>query len=123
MIRFRLFVLPVLALALLAAGCGGGGGGSASVSNDDVAAVGDQQITKQEFRALMARAEKSYSAQKRKFPKAGTSEYNNLQGQAIDFLVQRAEFEDEANSMGIHISDKQIDDRINKLIKQFYSGS
>jgi foldase protein PrsA len=123
MIRFRLFVLPVLALALLAAGCGGGGGGSASVGSDDVAAVGDQQITKQEFQALMARAKKSYTAQKRKFPKAGTSEYNNLQGQAVDFLVQRAEFEDEANSMGIHISDKQIDDRINKLIKQFYSGS
>ncbi len=123
MTRLRLFVLPVLVLALLAAGCGGGGGGNASVSGDDVAAVGDQQITKAQFQALMARAAKSYAAQKRKFPKAGTSEYNNLQGQAVDFLVQRAEFEDEANSMGIHISDKQISDRIDKLIKQFYSGS
>jgi parvulin-like peptidyl-prolyl isomerase len=123
MIRFRRFVLPVLAVALLAAGCGGGGGESASLGTDDVAAVGDQQITKEQFKALMARAEKSYAAQKRKFPKAGTSEYNNLQGQAIDFLVQRAEFEDEASGMGIHISDKQIDDRINKLIKQFYGGS
>jgi parvulin-like peptidyl-prolyl isomerase len=123
MSRFRLFVLPVLAVALLAAGCGGGGGGSASLGTDDVAAVGDQQVTKEQFRALMARAETSYAAQKRKFPKAGTREYENLKGQAVDFLVQRAEFEDEANSMGIHISDKQIDDRINKLIKQFYGGS
>jgi parvulin-like peptidyl-prolyl isomerase len=123
MSRFRLFVLPVLVVALLAAGCGSGGGGSASLGTDDVAAVGDQQVTKEQFRALMARAETSYAAQKRKFPKAGTREYENLKGQAVDFLVQRAEFEDEANSMGIHISDKQIDDRINKLIKQFYGGS
>jgi parvulin-like peptidyl-prolyl isomerase len=123
MIRLRLFVLPVLAVALLAAGCGGSSDQSASLGTDDVAAVGSQQITKAQFKALMARAEKSYAAQKRTFPKAGTSEYNNLQGQAVDFLVQRAEFENEANNMGIHISDKQVDDRINKLIKQFYSGS
>jgi parvulin-like peptidyl-prolyl isomerase len=123
MIRIRRFVLPIAVVALLAAGCGGGGGGSASLGNDDVAAVGGQQITKEQFRALMARAEKSYTAQKRKFPKAGTSEYENLKGQAVDFLVQRAEFEDEADGMGVDISDKQIDDRINKLIKQFYGGS
>jgi parvulin-like peptidyl-prolyl isomerase len=123
MSRFRRFVLPLATLALLAAGCGGGGGKSASLGSGDVAVVGGQQITKDQFQALMGRAKKSYSAQKRKFPKAGTREYENLKGQAIDFLVQRAEFEDEADSMGVHISDKQIDDRINKLIKQFYGGS
>jgi foldase protein PrsA len=124
MIRFRRFVLPLATLALLAAGCGGGGGGkTASLGGGDVAVVGGQQITKDQFQALMGRAQKSYAAQKRKFPKAGTSEYENLKGQAIDFLVQRAQFEDEANSMGIHVSDKQINDRINKLIKQFYGGS
>ena len=123
MIPFRRFVLPVLAAVLLAAGCGGSSNESASLGNADVAAVGSQQITKAQFAALMARADKSYQAQKRSFPKAGTREYENLKGQAVDFLVQRAEFEDEASNMGIHISDKQIDDRINKLIKQFYGGS
>jgi parvulin-like peptidyl-prolyl isomerase len=108
---------------LLAAGCGGSSNETASLGNDDVAAVGSEQITKEQFTALMARADKSYQAQKRSFPKAGTREYENLKGQAVDFLVQRAEFEDEASNMGIHISDKQIDDRVNKLIKQFYSGS
>jgi parvulin-like peptidyl-prolyl isomerase len=108
---------------LLAAGCGGSSNESASLGNQDVAAVGSEQITKAQFAALMARADKSYQAQKRSFPKAGTREYENLKGQAVDFLVQRAEFEDEASNMGIHISDKQIDDRINKLIKQFYGGS
>jgi foldase protein PrsA len=123
MTRFCRFVLPLLCVGVLVAGCGGGGGGSASLSGADVAAVGGQQVTKDQFQALMGRAKKSYTAQKRAFPKAGTREYENLKGQAVDFLVQRAEFEDEADSMGIHVSDKQIDARITKLIKQFYGGS
>jgi foldase protein PrsA len=122
MIRFCRFVLPLLCVGVLVAGCGGGGG-TASLGGGDVAAVGGQQVTKDQFQALMGRAKKSYSAQKRAFPKPGTREYENLKGQAVDFLVQRAEFEDEAESMGIHVSDKQIDDRIKKLIKQFYGGS
>ena len=119
--HFRRFVLPVAGVALLAAGCGGGG--TAKLSGGDVAVAGSQEISKDQFQALMGRAKKSYLAQKRKFPKAGTQEYETLKGQAVDFLVQRAEFEDAADGMGIHISDKQIDDRINKLIKQFYGGS
>jgi parvulin-like peptidyl-prolyl isomerase len=122
MIRFRRFVLPVACVALLAAGCGGGGG-TAKLGGGDVAVVGGQNVSKDQFQALMGRAQKSYSAQKRKFPKAGTREYENLKGQAVDFLVQRAEFEDEADDMGVNISDKKIDDRIAKLVKQFYGGS
>jgi parvulin-like peptidyl-prolyl isomerase len=123
MIRFCRFVLPLMCVGVLVAGCGGGGGGTASLGGGDVAAVGGQQVTKDQFQALMGRAKKSYSAQKRAFPKPGTREYENLKGQAVDFLVQRAEFEDEAENMGIDVSDKQIDDRIKKLIKQFYGGS
>jgi parvulin-like peptidyl-prolyl isomerase len=122
MSRLRRFVLATVFLALLAAGCGGGGG-TASLGNDDVAVVGGQQVTKDQFQALMGRAKKSYSAQKRPFPKAGTREYENLKGQAVDFLVQRAEFEDEAENMGIKVDDKKVDERIKKLIKQFYAGS
>jgi foldase protein PrsA len=122
MTRFCRFVLPVLGVCLLVTGCGGGGG-TASLESDDVAVVGGQQVTKEQFQALMGRAEKSYAAQKRKFPKPGTREYENLKGQAVDFLVQRAEFEDEAGDMGIKVDDKKVDERINKLIKQFYGGS
>jgi parvulin-like peptidyl-prolyl isomerase len=124
MTRLLRFALPVLCVALLVAGCGGGGGGStAKLGASDVAVVGGQQVSRDQFKALMGRAQKSYAAQKRAFPKAGTREYENLKGQAIDFLVQRAEFEDEADQLGIHVSDKQIDDRIKKLIKQFYGDS
>ena len=112
--------LAVIVLLLLAA-CGGGG--TASLASNDVAVVGGQQVTKDDLTNLLERAKKSYEAQKRPFPKPGTSAYNTLQGQAVTFLLQRAEFAQKAADMGIHISDKQIDDRINQLKKQFYNGS
>jgi foldase protein PrsA len=118
----RSLALLLLTLAFVAAGCGGGGS-TASLSSDDVAVVGDEHVTKEQFQALMGRAQKSYEAQKRDFPKPGTTEYETLKGQAIGFLLQRAEFEQEAKKRGIEISDAQVDKRIDQLKKQFYGGS
>jgi parvulin-like peptidyl-prolyl isomerase len=71
----------------------------------------------------MDRAKKSYDAQKRPFPKPGTTEYEQLKGQAVTFLIQRAEFEQEAEAMGIKITDDKVNKRIEQLKKQFYGGS
>jgi foldase protein PrsA len=120
--RHSLFAALALVVVLTLAACGGGGG-TASLQGSDVAVVGGQQVTKDQFTSLMARAKKSYQAQKHAFPKPGTAAYNNLQGQVVTFLLQRAEFAQEASDMGINISDKQINDRISQLKKQFYSGS
>jgi parvulin-like peptidyl-prolyl isomerase len=117
----RLAFLAICSLALVVAGCGGSS--SATLNNEDVAVAGSQQITKAQFAALMNRAKKSYDAQKRPFPKPGSSEYEQLKGQAITFLIQRAEFEQEAKDMGITITDKDVDQRIDQLKKQFYGGS
>ena len=117
----RLAFLAICSLALVLAGCGGSS--SATLNNEDVAVAGSQQVTKAQFAALMNRAKKSYDAQKRPFPKPGSSEYEQLKGQAITFLIQRAEFEQEAKDMGITITDKDVDQRIDQLKKQFYGGS
>ncbi|HEX9381600.1 MAG TPA: peptidylprolyl isomerase [Gaiellaceae bacterium] len=117
----RALLLALIPLALVAAGCGGTS--SATLGTDDVALVGSQEITKEQFQSLMARAKKSYDAQKRPFPKPGTTEYEQLKGQAITFLVQQAEFAQEADDMGIEITDEKVDKRIEKLKKQFYGGS
>lgn len=117
----RLTFLALCSLALVVAGCGGSS--SASLNTDDVAVAGSQQITKDQFAALMNRAKKSYDAQKRPFPKPGSTEYEQLKGQAITFLIQRAEFEQEAKDMGIKITDQDVDKRIDQLKKQFYGGS
>jgi parvulin-like peptidyl-prolyl isomerase len=117
----RLLSLVVLSVALVVAGCGGTT--TATLNSNDAAIVGSQEITKDQFRSLMDRAEKTYEAQKRPFPKPGTAQYEQLKGQAIAYLIQRAEYAQEADSMGIKISDSDIDKRIEQLKKQYYGGS
>jgi foldase protein PrsA len=121
--RLLLFGVAALALSTLAAACGGGGGSTASLGTDDVAVVGSQEITKDQFQQLMGRAKKSYVAQKRAFPKPGSTEYEQLKGQAITFLVQQAEVDEQASSLGVDVSDKDVDKEIARYKKQFYGGS
>ncbi len=117
----RSILLAFLSLALVAAGCGGTS--TARLSSNDAAVVGSKPITKDQFQGLMDRAKKSYDVQKRPFPKPGTTEYEQLKGQAVTFLIQRAEFEQEADGMGIKITDDKVNKRIEQLKKQFYGGS
>jgi parvulin-like peptidyl-prolyl isomerase len=117
----RSILLTFISLALLVAGCGGTS--TAVLSSNDAAVVGSKPITKDQFQGLMDRAKKSYDAQKRPFPKPGTTEYEQLKGQAVTFLIQRAEFEQEAEAMGIKITDDKVNKRIEQLKKQFYGGS
>ena len=117
----RLVLFGFASLALFAAACGGTT--SATLSSDDVAVVGDQQISKDQFHQLMDRAQKSYDAQKRPFPKPGSTEYEQLKGQAITFLVQQAEVESQAKKLGIDISDDKVNKEIERYKKQFYGGS
>jgi parvulin-like peptidyl-prolyl isomerase len=117
----RLVLFGFASLALLAAGCGGTS--TATLGSGDVAVVGGQQISKEQFQQLMARAQKSYDAQKRAFPKAGSAEYEQLKGQAITFLVQQAEVEEQAKKLGVDISDDKVDKEIARYKKQFYGGS
>jgi parvulin-like peptidyl-prolyl isomerase len=117
----RLVLFGFATLALLVAACGGST--TAALGPDDVAVVGEQQVSKEQFQQLMARAQKSYDAQKRKFPKAGTTEYEQLKGQAITFLVQQAEIDEQAGKIGADVSDGDIDKEVARYKKQFYGGS
>jgi parvulin-like peptidyl-prolyl isomerase len=117
----RSILLAFISLVLVAAGCGGTS--TTTLSSNDAAVVGAQSITKDQFNGLMDRAKKSYDAQKRPFPKPGSTEYEQLKGQAVTFLIQRAEFAQEADTMGIKITDSDVNKRIDQLKKQFYGGS
>jgi parvulin-like peptidyl-prolyl isomerase len=117
--RFLLFAFA--SLAVVAAGCGGSS--TASLGSDDVAVVGSKEVSKDQFQALMARAKKSYDAQKRPFPKAGSTEYEQLKGQAITFLVQQAEVAEQADKLSVDVSDTKVDKEIARYKKQFYGGS
>ncbi len=120
--RFTSIALAAVLAALTLAGCGGSDSSSKDVPNDAVAVVGDQEISKEQFDALISQARASAKQQKRAFPKAGTPEFKNLQNQGLEYLVRRAEFAQKAKDMDVEVSDKQVDERLAQLKKQFYGG-
>jgi parvulin-like peptidyl-prolyl isomerase len=71
----------------------------------------------------MKEAEQGYKAQKRPFPKAGTPDYENLRSQAIAFLVQRSQYEQEADEMGIEVTDEEIDKKFQEVVNEVAEGS
>jgi foldase protein PrsA len=117
--RLALTVLVALAV-LVAAACGGN---DQSVPADAVAVVDGTPVTTADLDALLARAKKSYANQKRAFPKAGTAEYQALQTQAVAFLVQRAEYAKQADKLKITVTDKEVQDRVEQVKQQYFSGS
>src|SRR6267142_1268729 len=87
------FLVPIVLVAALAAGCGGG---SASVKKSDVAVVGGVHINKADYDALIAQAQRSFK--------------------------QQAERQSKADSMGIKISDKDVQKRLDQIVKQYFQG-
>jgi parvulin-like peptidyl-prolyl isomerase len=112
----RLALSGLLAAAVLvAAGCGG----SEAVPNDAVAVVDGTEVTRAQLDDLLERAKKAYGTQ---FPKAGTAEYQQLQTQAVAYLVQQAEYQQIAEDKGITVSQAEVDKRVEKLLQQTFEG-
>ena len=108
------------ALLLVVAACGGGG--SQSVSADSVAVVGDQQITKAQWDALITQTKHNFAATKKPFPKPGTVDLANLKTNATQFLIQSSEYEQEADKLGVKVGDKNVDQRLDQIKKQYYGN-
>jgi parvulin-like peptidyl-prolyl isomerase len=114
-------LLPMVALGAFVAGCGGGG--AATPASKDVAVVGKAHVTKALFGDTMHQEELSLKAQGQKFPKAGTPEYASIKNQVLAVLVQNAEFELEADKLGVAPSAKDIDKQLESIKKQYFGGS
>ena len=121
LMRYLTTTILLAALVAVLAGCGGGG--SSSVPSDAVAEVDGQTITQEQFDTLLAQAKKSYESQKRKWPAAGTTEYDTLKNQAVAYLVQREEFQQEADKLGVKVSDPDVEKRLKQIKKQYFGGS
>ena len=111
----RAALLAVLVLA----GCGGS---DQDVPADAVAIVDGEEIARSDYEALIAQAKKSYANQKREFPAAGSQEFQTLRNQAVQYLVQREEFEQKAEDLDVKVTDKQLDDRLEQILKQYFGG-
>ncbi len=118
--RLPLMLLPLVLVAFLAA-CGGGGSGS--VQNDAVAQVGSTPITKANFNSLIAVACARYKTQGQKCPKVGTTTYTQLRDQAVTFLVQQEELQQEAQKLGVNVTQKDVDNQLEQIQKTYYKNS
>lgn len=115
--------LLVLVLPVALAACGGGGGSAGKAAGNVVGVVGSDTITREEFEATFDQARRAYEARGDAFPKAGTPEYQQLQGQAMGVLVQRSEYAQKARELGIVITEKEIEERLQQIKKQYFGGN
>lgn len=114
----RLVLLFCALVSVALAGCGG----DKAVPADAVAVVDGEEIARSDYEALITQAKKSYKNQKREFPAAGSQEFQTLRNQAVQFLVQREQFEQEASSLDVEVTDKQVDARLEQIQKQYFGG-
>ena len=106
-----------LVAAFVATGCGSE---NRSVGADDVAVVGDQTITKEQFDELLDRARENYEQNKQEFPAAGTAQYVALRKQAMQLLVQRAQFEQKAEELGLEITESDVEKQMTTIKAQYF---
>ena len=117
----RLFI--VLCLALLAGVLAACGGGSKSVPTDAVALVGSDTITKAQFNSLMDATAKVDKVNKQTPPKAGTAEYKAVQDRVMAFLVQLDELTQKGATLGVTVTDAQVEKQVDKVRKQYFGGN
>ncbi len=121
-ISVPLLLVPMLLLAVFAAGCGGDGG-STALNPNDVAAVGHLHITKQRFEDQLSLARANLKAQGQKFPTVGTTEYETLKSNLLAVLLQSAARELRAEQLGIVVTSAEVNQRLNQIKKQYFGGS
>ncbi len=112
-------LLLVFAVLLVAAGCGGG---SAGVPSDSVAVVNGDSITKVQFNTLMNATTKVDKANKQTPPAAGTTAYKTRQDQILAYLVQLDELTQKGKTLGIEVTDAQVQQQVDKVKKQYFKG-
>jgi hypothetical protein len=104
--RFGSLLALLAAAAFVAGGCGGGG-----ASGKPVAVVGDTTITSDQVLAGIEqlRADRRRKGEGEEFPEPGTKGYRNLRDSVLALLVFRAELEQAAEKLGVHVNDDEVD--------------
>lgn len=119
--RRSLIALALVAavVALVGAGCGGGSG---DVPEGAIAVVDGAEISETDLDQLIDQAKAGFEVQQREFPKAGTQEYVAYQQQLVAFLVQKEQWQQEAEKLGVKITDADLDKARADLLKERFSG-
>jgi parvulin-like peptidyl-prolyl isomerase len=120
--RLLFMSVPLVLVAVLAAGCGGGGSAN-GVPADDIAKVNGTEITKTTFNELLDVAFARFKSQGQTPPKVGTPAYTQLREQAVSFLVQEEELKQEGKKIGVTVTQKDLDARVALIKKTYYHNS
>ena len=114
----------VMALSLGASACGGGSSASGgSLSSGVVASVAGDDITQAELDEVISQAKERLESQGQKIPAAGSQEYQAFQQNALAYLVQRKQFEQKAEELDVTVADKEVDERVARVLTQFFGGN
>jgi foldase protein PrsA len=119
--RLAILVACCAAFVGLAAGCGGGS--SSGVPKGDVALVDGKSIAEAQLNTLLAQYVVSIKVAKQTVPKKGSAQFKSIQQRLVQYLVTKAEFEQQAKTLGVTVTSKDIDAGITKFVKQYFGGS
>ena len=72
---------------------------------------------------MLDRAKIAYKQQGQTFPKQGTTNYQALRDNVVTGLVEQAELDQKAASMGVTVTQADIDARLKLLKQQYFGGS
>jgi len=108
-------------MAALAVGTSACNGGS-DVPAGAVAVVDGTQVPKSALDELINRQKAVYATANRDFPDEDSKSYNDIQRNYVIYLVQQAEFQQEAKKLGVVVSQQDVDGALEAFIKSDYSG-
>jgi hypothetical protein len=119
-VKLPLLTLAALgaAVAVLASACGG----SSGVPSGAVAVVNGTEIPREKLDQLVEQSKTAAKSRDQEFPAVGTPEYQRLQTEYVAILVQRETYSQEAEKLGIEITEKEIDKELNAFVKDRYKG-
>jgi SurA-like N-terminal domain len=120
--RLAFLVVCCAALVGVAAGCGGSS--SSDVPKDAIAVVNGHPVSQAQF-------DQAISQYNRSAKKAGQQAIEccsdawkvAVQTKIVPYLVQRAEFEQQAKKLGVVVTPKDIDAQIKTISDQYFHGS
>jgi foldase protein PrsA len=118
--RLAVFAVCCAAVVGLVAGCGGS---SSSVPKGDMAVVDGQPITEAQLSSLVAQYVESLKVAKQAVPKQGSTQYKDIQQRFVQYLVTKAELEQQAKKLGVVVTSKEIDAALKAFVKQYFGGS
>ena len=113
-------LLGLLAAIFVFAACGGN-----SVPAGAIATVGDATVTQEQFDQTLAQVKANYASTEGAppFPKEGTTEYDKLKAQIVDYLVLKEIIKQQAADMNVSVTDKEYNDSLAEIIKNPQVGS